>query len=173
MFDVVCCCFCITAFALPNSAFGLTFTQWNSETSLTALVAYGHAAGKLVRLSIGGWTGSVYFSQAVSTATNRQTFVNNILATYNAFNLDGIDIDWEYPGTQGAGNNMVSSDDSANFLLFLQLLRETLPSTAVISACAQVWPFADSNGNPMSDVSGFAAVLDWVLVMNYDIWGCE
>ncbi len=25
----------------------------------------------------------------------------------------------------------------------------------------------------MTDVSGFAQVLDWVLLMNYDIWGCE
>ncbi len=81
--------------------------------------------------------------------------------------------DWEYPGIQGAGNNGVSASDSANFLLFLQVLRQTLPADAVISAATQVWPFADKSGYPMTDVSGFANVLDWVLVMNYDVWGCK
>lgn len=159
------------AFAIPTSTYDLVFTQDSSESSLYAVVAGGHAAGKLVRLSIGGWTGSVYFSAATSTARNRKTFANNILKIYNQFNLDGIDIDWEYPGIQGAGNNGVSASDSANFLLFLQVLRQTLPADAVISAATQVWPFADKSGYPMTDVSGFANVLDWVLVMNYDVWG--
>lgn len=63
--------------------------------------------------------------------------------------------------------------DSANFLLFLQELREALPSGALITAATQVWPFAGPDGNPLKDVSAFAKVLDWILVMNYDIWGCE
>lgn len=159
------------AFAIPNSAFGLEFTQYNSEETLTSLVAAGHAAGKRVRLSIGGWTGSVYFSSAVSSAANRQTFAKNIAAVYSTYDLDGIDIDWEYPGLAGAGDNGVSTSDSANFLLFLQVLRSALPSDAFISAATQVWPFADASGLPMSDVSGFAKVLDWITVMNYDIWG--
>jgi hypothetical protein len=25
----------------------------------------------------------------------------------------------------------------------------------------------------LSNVKGFAAVIDWILIMNYDIWGCE
>lgn len=25
----------------------------------------------------------------------------------------------------------------------------------------------------MKDVSAFAKVLDWILIMNYDTWGCE
>lgn len=114
-----------------------------------------------------------YFSDAVKNEANRKTFVANILAIYTEFNLDGIDIDWEYPGTQGSSDNIVSSSDSANFLLFLNLLRSTLPSDAILSAAVGVLPFAGSDGSAMSDVSGFAGVLDWVLVMNYDVWGCE
>jgi chitinase len=29
----------------------------------------------------------------------------------------------------------------------------------------------DASGSPSSDVSAFAKVLDWIEVMNYDIWG--
>lgn len=31
-------------------------------------------------------------------------------------------------------------------------------------------PFLNANGNPSKDVSGFA-LLDWVILMNYDVWG--
>lgn len=79
--------------------------------------------------------------------------------------------DWEYPGVQGAGNNQVSSTDSARFLTFLQLLRAQLPESAKLTAATQVTPFAGPDGTPMRDVSAFAQVLDWILIMNYDIWG--
>ena len=159
------------AFALPTSDNNLQFTQDDSADSLKRLVKTAHAAGKKVKLSIGGWTGSQYFSTIVSQDSSTRAFVFNILDAYNEYNLDGIDIDWEYPGVQGAPGNAVSSDDSANFLNFLQILRWTLPSDALISLATQVWPFAGPDGNPMSDVSGFADIIDWILIMNYDIWG--
>ncbi|EIW71982.1 hypothetical protein TREMEDRAFT_66653 [Tremella mesenterica DSM 1558] len=159
------------AFALPTSSFGLEFTQDDSSDLLSRLVTGAHANGKRVKLSIGGWTGSTYFSTICASASNRRTFLSHILAAYNAYNLDGIDIDWEYPGTYGANGNAVSSSDSANFLTFLTEMRAALPEGALISLATQVWPFAGSNGSPMSDVSGFADVIDWILVMNYDIWG--
>lgn len=159
------------AFAIPNSDGSLYFTDDSSTDSLQRLVTTGHAAGKRVKLSIGGWTGSAYFSTIVADDSLRATFVSNIYDIYNQYNLDGIDIDWEYPGTAGADGNAVSSDDSANFLIFLQDLRAALPSEAIITSATQVWPFADSNGNPMTDVSEFAKVLDWILIMNYDVWG--
>ena len=114
-----------------------------------------------------------YFSPAVSTSQNRQTFVNNILTVYNQFGLDGIDIDWEFPAQAGATGNVVSPNDTANYLAFLQLLRRTLPSSAKISAATMTVPWADPQGNPLKDVSAFASVLDWILIMNYDTWGCE
>lgn len=112
-----------------------------------------------------------YFSTAVSSSKNRKTFANKILSVYKQFHLDGIDIDWEYPGQSGYHGNHVSRNDTANLLLFLQQLRTTLPASAKISATGQTVPFADSNGNPIADASPFAAVLDWVLIMNYDTWG--
>jgi len=99
--------------------------------------------------------------------------VDNILAVYNEFNIDGIDIDWEYPGQTGESGNLVAPDDTTNFLMFLKLLKLTLPSDARITAATQSQPFAGPDGNPMSDVSAFAEVLDWILLMNYDVWGCK
>jgi chitinase len=94
------------------------------------------------------------------------------LEAYNHFSLDGIDIDWEYPGQQGNAGNGASASDTTNFLLFLQLLRRVLPPSAKITAATQTLPFAGPNGLPLQDVSQFAKVLDWVVLMNYDVWGC-
>ena len=109
----------------------------------------------------------------MADAQGRATLADNMLALYAQYGLDGIDIDWEYPSQEGSGGNIVSAADSANFLAFLRTLRATLPPNATITAATQTVPFAGADGNPMGDVSEFARVLDWVLLMNYDTWGCE
>lgn len=114
-----------------------------------------------------------YFSPAVATEESRITFVNNILKVYTEFDLDGVDIDWEYPGRLGAPGNKWEPRDADNLLLFLELLRSVLPSAARISATAETTVFIGSTGKPMTDVSRFASVLDWALLMNYDVWDCE
>ncbi|KAH7105665.1 glycoside hydrolase superfamily [Auriculariales sp. MPI-PUGE-AT-0066] len=157
------------AFAIPNTDFGLDFGGEASKGLLRRLVVAAHSRKKFVKLSIGGWDGSKHFSSAVSNHQSRTTFVSNIVAVYRDFSLDGIDM--QYPGIMGATGNTVSSDDSANFLTFLQQLRAVLPEIALITAATQVWPFADEQGAPMSDVSAFAQVLDWILLMVYDTWG--
>jgi chitinase len=108
----------------------------------------------------------------MNSSSSRQAFAKNIALVYDQFQLDGIDIDWEYPAQPGDPGNYVDANDTANFLEFLRLLRTTLPSTARISAAVQATPFADANGQPMKDVRPFADVLDWLLIMNYDVWGC-
>ena len=42
-----------------------------------------------------------------------------------------------------------------------------------ISAAVSQTPFAGSDGQPMQDVSLFAQVLDWIVIMNYDVWQCR
>lgn len=159
------------AFAEPTSDGGLQFTQDNSSDLLHRLVTLAHAAGKRVKLSVGGWTGSAYFSTLVASSGSRNKFIQNIVQAYNAYNLDGIDIDWEYPAAPGAPGNAQSPNDSANYLVFLKGLRAALPDGALITAATQVWPFYGPDGQPLPDVSDFAAIFDWILLMNYDIWG--
>ncbi|KAF8192629.1 glycoside hydrolase [Pholiota molesta] len=62
-------------------------------------------------------------------------------------------------------NNIVAAYQS------FALLRSTLPSAARISVAAEAVPFADDEGDAMVDLSGYAEVLDWALIMNYDVWG--
>lgn len=81
---------------------------------------------------------------------------------------------WEYPNIQGLGCNTISPNDTANFLAFLKEIRaDEFGSTLLLSAATAISPFADENGTPSTDVSGFAEVLDWIAIMNYDLWVCS
>ena len=52
--------------------------------------------------AIGGW-GADGFSDAALTPTSRYNFARQAQQLMNQYNLDGIDIDWEYPGSSAAG----------------------------------------------------------------------
>ncbi|MDQ1680945.1 MAG: chitinase, partial [Frankiaceae bacterium] len=98
-----------------------------------------------VLVSLGGWTFSKYFSDVAATAASRQKFVSSCLDLFIKGNLptgiggdasgglgsaagvfDGVDIDWEYPGTVGHTGNHVSPNDKANYTLLLQEFRTQL-----------------------------------------------
>ncbi|KAH9958052.1 glycoside hydrolase [Russula dissimulans] len=141
-------------------------------TLLPQFVETAHLYGVDALLSVGGWGGSQYFSSAVATDANRTAFAQAVMNLVTQYSLDGVEFDWEYPGKQGIGCNVVSQNDTANFLLFLQKLRSMNGAQdIVVSAAVAVLPFIGSDGNPVSDVSDFAEVLDYIEVMNYDIWG--
>ncbi|KAG6850901.1 hypothetical protein H0H93_006727 [Arthromyces matolae] len=135
-------------------------------------VAEAHKHGVKALVSVGGWTGSRFYSSNVANATNQHAFVKTIVDFAKKYNLDGIDFDWEYPNHQGIGCNVISSDDTTNFLSFLLKLRsDPVGKKLILTAATATAPFMDGSGNPSSNVSGFAKVLDYVAVMNYDVWG--
>ncbi|KDR72562.1 hypothetical protein GALMADRAFT_73528 [Galerina marginata CBS 339.88] len=160
------------AFATTTPDASVIALDSESAALLPTFVTEAHNNGVNALLSIGGWTGSIYYSTAVGSADNRTTFVKAVVGIASQYGLDGIDFDWEYPSRQGIGCNAISDDDSANFLSFLQELRQD-PDGAQLTLTAAVGltPFAGPGGTPMSDVSAFGEVLDHIAIMNYDVWG--
>jgi len=139
---------------------------------LPSFVATAHSHGVKAKVSVGGWTGSLFWSSNVATAQNRTLFVKTLVDFATKYNLDGLDFDWEYPGTQGIGCNTINGDDTTNFLAFIQELRaDPVGAKLILSAATAISPFADSDGNPSADVSAFSKVLDYIAIMNYDING--
>ncbi|KAJ7068629.1 chitinase [Mycena amicta] len=136
---------------------------------LPEFVAAAHAHGVKALISVGGWTGSRFFSTDVATAANRTLFVKTVVDFAQKYDLDGWNFDWEYPNIQGIGCNTINKQDSSRFLSFLQELRADPVGAKLIVTAAVVGPFADTQGDPMTDVSAFAAVLDHIQIMNYDV----
>lgn len=77
-----------------------------------------------VNLSVGGWTADG-FSQAMCTAEGRERFAQSAIEVIREMKLDGIDWDWEYPGSDEAGIACLP-EDPANMSDFLVLMRGKL-----------------------------------------------
>jgi chitinase len=75
-----------------------------------------------VLVSVGGWTWSGNFSDAALTPSSRALFIESAVVFVEKYNIDGVDIDWEYPGSAGAGNSF-RADDKVNYTLLLKEMR--------------------------------------------------
>lgn len=80
-----------------------------------------------VLVSVGGWLGSGGFSDAALTRESRARFIDSVTDFLRKNDLDGLDIDWEYPGAAGAGNTF-RPEDKENFTLLLSDLRSRFES---------------------------------------------
>ena len=92
----------------------------------------------------------------------------NIANFIKEHNLDGVDIDWEYPGAPdlpwiGAER---SPDEGANFLAFLVVLKNLLPGKTVsIAAPSSHWYLRQYPIQQMSKI------VDYIVFMTYDLHG--
>jgi chitinase len=75
-----------------------------------------------VLVSVGGWLWSTNFSDVALTPRSRAVFIQSVMEFLAQYKLDGLDIDWEYPGMPGAGHPF-RSVDKQNFTLLLKELR--------------------------------------------------
>ncbi|KAJ2461350.1 hypothetical protein GGF42_000247 [Coemansia sp. RSA 2424] len=161
------------AFGIPTSSGTFSF---DGDWFLPALVTSMHSAGTKVLMSVGGWTGSNYFSTIMKNPSARSTMISSMVDYVKANNLDGIDIDWEYPGRLGDNCNVFDvANDTPNYLAFLQDLRAALDTAfgarlKLITLAVRVQPF-EVNSIPSADVSAFAKVVDYANLMQYDING--
>jgi len=96
------------AFLLPTSTGGLQ--SIDNPSKLQSLVSLAHANGVKVLISVGGWNNGddSGFETLAGNSTYRSAFVTNIMNFVNQYNLDGADIDWEYPDAGTSANNYVS-----------------------------------------------------------------
>ena len=75
-----------------------------------------------VLVSVGGWTWSGNFSDMALTKKSRSLFIESTVKFVEKYGLDGLDIDWEYPGMTG-NNNRFRPQDKQNYTLLLKELR--------------------------------------------------
>src|SRR3984957_11988340 len=102
--------------------------EHNDTTNFRRLTAARRRNPALrILISIGGWSWSKPFSDAVLTDSSRTVFAASATAIVGEYGLDGVDIDWEYPGMRG-DNNTFRPEDKEHYTLMFKALRESLDS---------------------------------------------
>jgi chitinase len=76
-----------------------------------------------VLVSVGGWLWSDHFSDMALTVKSRAVFIQSVMDFLARYDLDGLDIDWEYPGMEGS-SRAFRPEDKQNFTALLSELRK-------------------------------------------------
>lgn len=124
-------------------------------------------------ISVGGWEFSDQFSDMASNSHSRAEFIESTLNFLTFFQLDGVDVDWEYPGQPGKTNNF-RKEDKENFTLLLKELRKGLDSIGEIDkkhylSSIAVPSFSQFYTNIQPQEVG--ECLDFINLMAYDFFG--
>lgn len=124
-----------------------------------------------VLLAIGGW-GADHFSEAAATAQARRVFAATAAALVRKHDLDGLDIDWEYPALPGPGISH-SPADRANFPLLLQALRDALDALSAQTGRRYQLTIAAADGEAARglDLPRIVPLVDAIHLMTYDFFG--
>ncbi len=149
-----------------NYAFGHVNETFNgvridNENRLREIVALKSIKPELkVLLSIGGW-GSGRFSEMAADENNRDAFAKDCRRIVDEFQLDGIDIDWEYP-TSSAAKISSSPDDTKNFTLMMKAIRKAIGKKKLLTLAT----VANANYIDFKKINSY---IDLVNVMAYDM----
>ncbi|KAG1474658.1 hypothetical protein G6F56_000221 [Rhizopus delemar] len=155
------------AFAIPNKSG--TLSGFN-KPQLIKVVKEAHAHGKGVSLAIGG--------SLVKTEESRKRFAVKLLTAVEQYDLNGLNIDWEYPNDlQGISCNQKDPQDTSNFLAFIQLLRQMLDEKypqehKLITSAVSTYTFKDEQRNSIKRLDeGWSKYMDAFYIMAYDMTG--
>ena len=121
--------------------------------------------GLKILLSIGGW-GAGGFSTMAKTPEGIAAFTASCMETAEALELDGIDVDWEYPTIGSAGIDH-APEDKENFTALLASLRAALGPEKMLTIAAGA-------GKYMTDaieIPKIVPLLDYLSIMTYDMAG--
>ena len=150
-----------------NYAFGRVNEEFNgitvrNEERLMAIAGLKQQKPSLkILLSIGG-AGAGGFSEMASTVATRLAFAADCKRVIDQFNLDGIDMDWEYPSQDSRGRISASPEDIDNFTFLMRDIRAAIGNDKLLT-------FASVSSAQYVDFKAVNPYLDFVNIMTYDM----
>lgn len=110
------------------------------------------------------------FSALCKSESGRKAFAEDCMAFLNKYNLDGVDLDWEYPGLSWSGAASDVSCDVDNYVLLVKQLRETFGDKYTISYAGYCTDKVSVTGGwRYIDIKGMDPYVDYVNIMTYDL----
>lgn len=124
----------------------------------------------MILVSVGGWTWSKGFSDMALTPEGRRRFVESAVLFVRRHDLDGFDVDWEYPGLPG-DDNPHRPEDKDNFTALMSELRAALDKEGAARKRKLLLTLAAGASSDFlahTQMDKVAAVSDFVNLMTYD-----
>ncbi len=125
-------------------------------------------------ISVGGWSWSKNFSNMAATEETRRRFADSTVKFLREYQLDGVDIDWEYPVEGGETHNIHRPEDKENFTLTMQTIREALDAAGTEDGKYYLLTIASGQGDNFvvnADLANASSALDFINIMTYDYSG--
>lgn len=130
--------------------------------------------GLKILLSVGGWERSGGFSDAAASQESREKFAKSAAELLAELDLDGIDLDWEFPVAGGKEGTVHRHDDGENYTLLLQAVRTALDRAEEETGRRYLLTAAVSPGREFLEnvrPAAMADVVDYLFLMGYDLHG--
>lgn len=110
------------------------------------------------------------FSAMVATEENRKKFAEDCLAFLETYGIDGIDLDWEFPGLSWGSAAKDVAHDTDNYVLLVKQLRETLGDKYLITYAGYCMDKVSvTGGYRYVDIKEMDKYVDYVNIMTYDL----
>ncbi|KAK8056575.1 hypothetical protein PG993_001802 [Apiospora rasikravindrae] len=127
--------------------------------------------GTQVGVALGGWGDTNGFGAGAKTEASRKQYARNIAAMATKLGFDFIDIDWEYPGGNGADYKQIPNsqkvDEITTYPLLLQEIKDAIKPRAL--SIAVPGKAVDMIAYTPEHASAIFAAVDMVNVMAYDL----
>lgn len=147
----------------------LTFHNEGQRRSLEQLVALKKEYPQLkIMVSIGGWGGCAPCSELFSSAEHRSVFAKTTVALFKQYDIDGLDLDWEYPAIEGYPGHAYAIKDKINFTLLVKALRKEMGTDYILSFAAGGFVKYLEQSIEWEEVM---PQVDFVNLMTYDLVG--
>lgn len=110
------------------------------------------------------------FSALAKSDEYRKAFAKDCRDFCSKWGIDGIDIDWEFPGLSWSGHACDPSVDVENHVLLMKQLRETLGTRYLLTYAGYVKNVIETDeGRKYIDIAAVDPYVDFVNVMTYDM----